>query len=60
MVTINLTEKQAEQLLRATEYLYLSYEYGADEYETSAIRRVNDGVDELRIIIKEAIKNDKQ
>ena len=59
MVTIKVTERQAEQLLRATEYLYLSYEYGADEYETAAIRRLNDEVDELRIIIKEAIKNDK-
>lgn len=57
MITITVTEKQAKDLLRATEYLYLAYEYGDDEYETDAIRKVNNSVDDLRLIIKEAIKN---
>lgn len=57
MITITVTEKQAEDLLRATEYLYLAYEYGYDEYDREAIYRLNSQVDDLRQVIKEAIKN---
>ena len=57
MITITVTEKQAQDLLRATAYLYLAYEYGDDEYETAAIRQINNKVDDLRLLIKEAIKN---
>lgn len=58
MITITVTEKQAEDLLRSTEYLYLTYEYGDDEYDREAIYRLNSQVDELRQVIKEAIKNE--
>lgn len=63
-VTIELTRDQAEELLRATVYLYMNYST-AEEWPDEDLRMGNDkyiykynsGVDNLREIIKEAIKN---
>lgn len=63
-VTIKLSRDQAEDLLRATNYLYMNYstpEEWPDEelrrLNDECISRINNKVDDLRIIIKEAIKN---
>lgn len=66
MVTIKVTRDQADELMRATMYLYMNYST-AEEWPDEELRMGNDkyiykyncGVDELRQIIKEAIKNDK-
>ena len=66
MITIKLTRDQADELMRATSYLYMQYST-AEEWPDEKLRRDNDkyiykynsGVDELREIIKEAIKNEQ-
>lgn len=66
MVTIKLTRDQADELMRATTYLYEKYS-SRDEWPDENLRRINDeyvrklnnAVDELREIIKEGIKNEK-
>lgn len=58
MITITLSPDELDELIRATEYLYMSYEYGQDDYDRKAIFRYNETVDELKNKLKQAIKND--
>lgn len=66
MITITVTKEQAEELLRATTYLYVNYS-SREEWPDENLRRINDqyiyrynnSVDELRETIKGAIKNDR-
>lgn len=56
MITLELTNTQAEDVLFATSMLYQEYvDVMGSEYN-EAIRRYNDKVDELRLSIKKQIK----
>ena len=60
MITLELTNTQAEDVLFATSMLYQDYVdvMGADYNE--AIRRYNDKVDELRLTVKKQIKEQNE
>ena len=55
MVTLTLTNQQAEEVLYATSLLYQEYTNISAEYDES-IRRYNNTVDELRQTIKDQLK----
>lgn len=57
MVTINVTKDQADEIYRALNYLYESYDPN-DEYHNEFVNRYNNTVDEIKIIVKEAITNE--
>lgn len=58
MITLTLSPDELDELIRATEYLYMSYEYGQDEYDREAIFRYNETVDELKNKLKGALYNE--
>ena len=58
MITITLSPDELDELIRATEYLYMSYEYGQDEYDRKAIYRYNETIDELKNKLKGALYNE--
>jgi DNA polymerase sigma len=55
MITLELTNQQAHDILFATSLLYQDYSNISTEYD-EYIRRYNNTVDELRQTIKEQIK----
>lgn len=59
MVTLTLTNEQAEEVLFATSMLYQEYTNIAPELDES-IRRYNNTVDELRQTIKKQLKEQEQ
>ena len=59
MVTLTLTNAQAEDVLFATSLLYQEYTNISPELDES-IRRYNNTVDELRQTIKKQLKEQEQ
>ena len=59
MVTLTLTNEQAEEVLFATSTLYQEYTNTSPELDES-IRRYNNKVDELRLTIKKQLKEQEQ
>ena len=60
MITLELTNTQAEDVLFATSMLYQDYvDVMGTDYNES-IRRYNDKVDELRLSIKKQIKEQNE
>lgn len=55
MITLELTNTQAQEVLFATSLLYQEYTNLSAEYD-EGIRRYNNSVDELRQSIKEQLK----
>lgn len=55
MITLELTNQQAEEVLYATSLLYQEYTNISADYDES-IRRYNNTVDELRQTIKGQLK----
>jgi hypothetical protein len=55
MITLELTNSQAQEVLYATSLLYQEYTNLSAEYDES-IRRYNNTVDELRQTIKDQLK----
>lgn len=59
MITLTLTNEQAEDVLFATSMLYQEYTNIAPELDES-IRRYNNTVDDLRQTIKKQLKEQEQ
>ena len=59
MVTLTLTNEQAEEVLYATSTLYQEYTNTSPELDAS-IERYNNTVDELRQTIKKQLKEQEQ
>ena len=55
MITLELTNNQAQEVLYATSLLYQEYTNLSAEYD-EGIRRYNNTVDELRLSIKQQLK----
>lgn len=55
MITIQVTKEQAEEIYRALVYLYEKYDEN-DDYHNEYVYNYNNSVDELRTIVKEAMK----
>ena len=55
MIKLELTNQQAEDVLYATSLLYQEYTNISADYDES-IRRYNNTVDELRLTIKQQLK----
>ena len=55
MITLELTNNQAQEVLYATSLLYQEYTNLSAEYD-EGIRRYNNTVDELRLTIKQQLK----
>lgn len=55
MITLELTNTQAQEVLYATSLLYQEYTNLSAEYD-EGIRRYNNTVDELRLSIKQQLK----
>ena len=59
MITLTLTNEQAEEVLYATSTLYQEYTNTSPELDAS-IERYNNTVDELRQTIKKQLKEQEQ
>lgn len=59
MITLTLTNEQAEEVLFATSLLYQEYTNIAPELDES-IRRYNNTVDELRQTIKKQLREQQE
>ena len=59
MITLHLTNEQAEEVLFATSTLYQEYTNTSPELDVS-IERYNNTVDELRLSIKKQLKEQEQ
>ena len=59
MITLHLTNEQAEEVLFATSTLYQEYTNTSPELDAS-IERYNNTVDELRLTIKKQLKEQEQ
>lgn len=59
MITLHLTNEQAEEVLFATSMLYQEYTNIAPDLDES-IRRYNNTVDDLRQTIKKQLKEQKE
>lgn len=59
MITLTLTNDQAEEVLFATSTLYQEYTNISQELDAS-IERYNSTVDELRLTIKKQLKEQEQ
>lgn len=59
MITLTLTNEQAEEVLYATSTLYQEYTNASPELDAS-IERYNNTVDELRQTIKKQLKEQEQ
>lgn len=59
MITLTLTNEQAEEVLYATSTLYQEYTNTSPELDAS-IERYNNTVDELRLTIKKQLKEQEQ
>ena len=55
MITLELTNTQAEEVLFATSLLYEEYTHISAEFD-ERIRQYNNTVDELRLTIKKQLK----
>lgn len=55
MITLKLTNNQVQEVLYATSLLYQEYTNLSAEYD-EGIRRYNNTVDELRLTIKQQLK----
>ena len=55
MITLELTNNQAQEVLYATSLLYQEYTNLSAEYD-EGIRRYNNTVDDLRLTIKQQLK----
>lgn len=54
-ITLNLTPDQADELYFAAGLLYMEYDDDRDSVYNNSIRKYNNSIDDLRIIIKDAI-----
>ena len=59
MITLKLTNEQAEEVLFATSTLYQEYTNTSPELDAS-IERYNNTVDDLRLSIKKQLKEQEQ
>ena len=55
MITLNITNSQAEDILYATSLLYQEYTNVSAEFDEH-IRKYNNSIDELRLTLKQQIK----
>ena len=60
MITLVVTEQQADEILFATSQLYLDYLDNMPADYDAATRRYNDTVDELRETLKQQISGQKK
>lgn len=60
MVTLKLTKDQADDLYFAAGLLYQEYDEGQSTDYNLYIRRYNNSVDEIRQILKDAIKESEE
>lgn len=59
MITLTLTDEQADEVLYATSTLYQEYTNISPELDAS-IERYNNTVDELRLTIKKQLKEQQE